>query len=205
MAEWWSGGPGAPRADPHRAAFFRPQAACFAARLSCATPLLAPTAGALGVALSSALAGQASLRVRRATRADGRDPPPRMWRRADVVCDAVMGVVLFRAMGGRYRSLLPSDLVKPGACAVESLPAPGSQYASEVSKGELARLMRRCASSFRGLAGWTGFWGRRSQTHPAASLPLLSAATAATTAALATAASLATTSPPTRPCLAASR
>ena len=33
--------------------------------------------------------------------------------------------------------------VKPGACAVESLPAPGSQYASDVCKGELARLMRR--------------------------------------------------------------
>ena len=39
-------------------------------------------------------------------------------------------------------SLFPRQ-VKPGACAVESLPAPGSQYASDVCKGELARLMRR--------------------------------------------------------------
>ena len=125
------------RPSPHT------QAACFALRLSCATPVLAPLAGAIGVGISSALAGQASLHVRHATRADGREPPPRAWRRQDVACDALLGVILFRAMGGRYRSLLPSDLVKPGACAVESLPAPGSAYAHGVSKGELARLMRR--------------------------------------------------------------
>jgi hypothetical protein len=40
-------------------------------------------------------------------------------------------------------SLFHATQVKPGACAVESLPAPGSQYASDVCKGELARLMRR--------------------------------------------------------------
>lgn len=164
------------------------QATCFALRLSCATPLLAPAAGALGVGVSSALAGQASLRARRNLGSDAAagTPVPRQWRRADVLCDAAVGVLLFRAMGGRFRSLLPSDLVslnfrvlpwsrkekncgatggkkserknsfcslstkkkkqkkvKPGACAVESLPAPGSQYASDVSKGELARLMRR--------------------------------------------------------------
>ena len=174
------------------------QATCFALRLSCATPLLAPAAGALGVGVSSALAGQASLRARRNLGSDDAagTPVPRQWRRADVLCDAAVGVLLFRAMGGRFRSLLPSDLVscsfrvlprfgkrklrgekkkksdrkkltlslsrptenhfdfsiiplpktkkvKPGACAVESLPAPGSQYASDVCKGELARLMRR--------------------------------------------------------------
>jgi hypothetical protein len=160
---WWGGGRGSlPRAVPTpRIVPPSFQAACFAARLSCATPLIAPTFGALGVALSSALAGQASLRVRRATRADGRDPPPRMWRKADVVCDAVMGVVLFRAMGGRYRALLPSDLVKPGACAVESLPAPGSQYATDVAKGELARLMRRWVAGVGWVEGWAGFPARR--------------------------------------------
>ena len=46
---------------------------------------------------------------------------------------------------------MPSDLFAPGAMAVESLPSPGSQYASEVSRGELARLFRRCLAS---LSSW---------------------------------------------------
>ena len=90
------------------------KATCFALRLSCATPLLAPAAGALGVGVSSALAGQASLRARRNLKSDDAagTPVPRQWRRADVLCDAAVGVLLFRAMGGRFRSLLPSDLVR---------------------------------------------------------------------------------------------
>ena len=47
-------------------------------------------------------------------------------------------------MGGRFRSLLPSDLFKAGACARESLPAPrGPDYASQISKEELKRIFRR--------------------------------------------------------------
>jgi len=101
--------------------------------------------------MASALAGQASLSARhamaaRAARTGGPPPPappPPLWRRRDVLLDAALGVTLFKAMGGRYRTLLPSDLVRPGACAVESLPAPGSAYAQGTSKGELVRLFRR--------------------------------------------------------------
>ena len=50
---------------------------------------------------------------------------------------------LLQMMGGRFRSVMPSDLVFPGACAVESLPAPGSEYASQAAKGELRRLFAR--------------------------------------------------------------
>lgn len=120
-------------------------------RLSCATPLLASAAGCLGVGVASALAGQASLSARHAMAARSAQgggpappaPPPPLWRRRDVLLDAALGVALFKAMGGRYRALLPSDLVRPGACAVESLPAPGSAYAQGTSKGELIRLFRR--------------------------------------------------------------
>jgi hypothetical protein len=48
-------------------------------------------------------------------------------------------------MGGRFRNLMPSSLLSPGACAVESLPAPGSEYASQMAKGELKRLFHRYA------------------------------------------------------------
>jgi hypothetical protein len=50
-------------------------------------------------------------------------------------------------MGGRFRNLMPSNLLHPGACAVESLPAPGSEYASQMAKGELRRLFKRSAAA----------------------------------------------------------
>lgn len=59
-----------------------------------------------------------------------------------------------QALGGRFRSVLPSDLFAPGAMAVESIPSPGAQYANEVSRGELARLFRRSAASLFSLK-WT--------------------------------------------------
>ena len=47
-------------------------------------------------------------------------------------------------MGGRFRTLLPSDLFRAGACARESLPAArGADYANPANKAELKRLMRR--------------------------------------------------------------
>ena len=48
-----------------------------------------------------------------------------------------------QALGGRFRSLLPSDLFWPGALAVESLPAPSAKYAAVEHRGELYRLFRR--------------------------------------------------------------
>ena len=50
---------------------------------------------------------------------------------------------LLQMMGGRFCSVMPSNLVYPGACAIESLPAPGSEYASHAAKGELRRLFAR--------------------------------------------------------------
>ena len=55
------------------------------------------------------------------------------------------GSVCLQMMGGRFRSVMPSNLVYPGACAIESLPAPGSEYASHAAKGELRRLFARSA------------------------------------------------------------
>lgn len=61
-------------------------------------------------------------------------------------------------MGGRFRNLMPSSLLHPGACAVESLPAPGSEYASQMAKGELRRLFKRCACvhPFCAMKAWRG-------------------------------------------------
>jgi hypothetical protein len=49
-------------------------------------------------------------------------------------------------MGGRFSSLMPSDLSKPGALAFESIPARADNseaYAQPSVKRELARIFRR--------------------------------------------------------------
>lgn len=53
---------------------------------------------------------------------------------------------MLQMMGGSFRSVMPSDLFKPGALARGSLPAAGKEYASDTFRGELKILMRRCVS-----------------------------------------------------------
>lgn len=55
---------------------------------------------------------------------------------------------MLQMMGGRFRSVMPSDLFKPGALARGSLPAAGKEYASDTFRGELKILMRRYVSMF---------------------------------------------------------
>lgn len=78
------------------------QAAGLACRVSCATPVLGPALGMVGVGAASAMAGQASLLCRqemerRSSGAAARPPPPPLLRRKDLVLDALLGVVLFKA------------------------------------------------------------------------------------------------------------
>jgi hypothetical protein len=48
-----------------------------------------------------------------------------------------------QVMGGRFASIMPSDITKPGALAFESIPAKGENYAKASIKRELARIFRR--------------------------------------------------------------
>lgn len=62
---------------------------------------------------------------------------------SDVLLPAVAGVVVFRALGGRFANVLPSHLARPGAFAVEYIPAQrGSKYANPTEK-ELVKSMGR--------------------------------------------------------------
>ena len=71
-----------------------------AVRVSCATPVIGPALGLLGVGLASAAAGQASRRTLRWYQGTG--PHPLAWppwegvRREDVALDAVAGLVVWR-------------------------------------------------------------------------------------------------------------
>lgn len=135
------------------------QALGFGLRLSCASRL-APLVGALAVAAASAAAGQASAGLARWRRSGGgRDSgaalfPPlrpfslRAWaatvQAEDVALDVLLGGALFVASGGRFRSLLPSDVARVGALARESIPATlGANYASETQRAELKLLFKR--------------------------------------------------------------
>jgi len=126
------------------------QGAGAALRISCATPVLGPLGGVLGVGFASALAGQASVKVRRLQKEGfqrGAFLTPRAllcdFHRHDVLLDAVLGIAAFTVMGGRFGSVMPSDLTKIGAIARESMPAAGMQYAGEEKKRELIRFFRR--------------------------------------------------------------
>lgn len=118
-----------------------------AARVSCATPVAGPLGGLLGVGLASALAGQAALHCRRAFLCpnDARTAVslPSPWQAETLLLDAALGVALFKVMGGRFRSVMPSDLTRVGAVAVESMPTRGIEYASAGKRRELFRFFRR--------------------------------------------------------------
>ncbi|GBF99262.1 hypothetical protein Rsub_11787 [Raphidocelis subcapitata] len=133
-------------------------------RVSCRTPVLGPALGMFGVGFASALAGQAGAHARAlflrdphppsaapadgAARARARAAAP-WWRlgqsvdRDEALFDAALGILIFKAAGGRFSSLMPSDLAAPGALAFESIPAVGNDYASPGVRRELARIFRR--------------------------------------------------------------
>lgn len=85
-------------------------------------------------------------------------PRPKWWpralpplprpplRRADwdaALLDAALGVALFRLAGGRFSSVMPSDLAAPGALGFDALPAAGGDYAGAGARRELLRIFRR--------------------------------------------------------------
>ena len=117
-----------------------------AMRISCATPIVAPWAGAAGVAAASVVAGHTSRKVQQWWE-KGTNPFERGMleglRKEDAIVDAVMGMGLFKLLGGSFRSVLPSDLRFPGALAKESLPARGSDYATDIQRAELRLLHQR--------------------------------------------------------------
>ena len=55
----------------------------------------------------------------------------------------LLGLCL-QLMGGRFRNMMPSDLFHAGAMARESLPAAGREYARDVPRRELLRMLKRC-------------------------------------------------------------
>ena len=122
------------------------QALGLALRVSSATPVAGPLGGLAGVGFASALAGQAGRRCKEVV-AEGRGAARRPLlagvRLEDLAVDAALGVLLYKAMGGRFSSVMPSNVGRVGAVACESRPAVGVEYAGERVRRELLHLLRR--------------------------------------------------------------
>jgi hypothetical protein len=58
----------------------------------------------------------------------------------DLYVSTAGGVVLFKVFGGRFRSVLPSHLLRPGSFAVSSLPARGKSYVRAQEKDVIGVL-----------------------------------------------------------------
>ena len=71
-----------------------------ACRVSCASPVLGPGIGVVGVGIASAMAGQAALHCQHHFKT-GRHPlsiaPRTAFQRKDLVLDAFMGILLYKA------------------------------------------------------------------------------------------------------------
>lgn len=59
----------------------------------------------------------------------------------DVLLSTVSGVVMYRALGGRYASALPSNLMRPGAFAVEWIPALNESVSATVKEREVIQML----------------------------------------------------------------
>ena len=61
----------------------------------------------------------------------------------DLAWSTAMGSAVFRALGGRFSSVLPSHILKPGAFGYEWIPAKGAQYATSWEKDWIQQLGKR--------------------------------------------------------------
>jgi hypothetical protein len=76
-----------------------PQLVGFMLKISCATPVLGPTVGLLGVGLASALAGQASKHTQKMVATRSSPFKPGFWEPLvveDIIADAALGVFSFK-------------------------------------------------------------------------------------------------------------
>ena len=114
-------------------------------RISTGSPLiLATTIGGISVTLSSLVASLAIVKsysisnifLQNSTNHHKSEYDTEMINLTvgDVCVSAVSGMVMYRALGGRFMSVLPSHLNKPGAFARQWIPAHSSNYANNTEK-----------------------------------------------------------------------
>jgi hypothetical protein len=115
-------------------------------RITCASRL-APIFGGLSVSLAGFTASFAAIKayslIQDSLKGETRDNfstgKPLSFSAPELVISTVSSVVIFRALGGRFSSVLPSHLFHPGAFAVERVPAVRGQQAAVSTEKALIR------------------------------------------------------------------
>lgn len=102
-------------------------------RLSCAVPVISPVVGASVCAVAGAIAASVSS----LTAGSG------TCTSEQLVGASLAAVTTYALLAGRFSSLLPSNVAKPGAFAARSIPAPGQAYATESEKRSLIQIYYR--------------------------------------------------------------
>ena len=115
--------------------FFKPL------RLTCSTPapFLSSLLGA-GAVLPASAAASLSVVSLAAFLSPRRE---RQLNRAEILFSTVTGVAVFKALGGRFRSVLPSHLLRPGAFAALPVPAKGQRFANAHQREAVNLIGRR--------------------------------------------------------------
>lgn len=103
---------------------------------------MSPALGLLSVGLASALANHVTRQLDHSL-ATGQGPLSLPLRARTVALDAVLGAAVYRSLGSRFASVLPSDVRFPGARVQGSLPAKGREYATPAERAQLQAMMRR--------------------------------------------------------------
>ena len=115
-------------------------------RITCASRL-APIFGGLSVSLAGFTASFVAIKayslIQDSLRGETMDNfstgKPLSFSTPELVVSTVSSVVIFRALGGRFSSVLPSHLFHPGAFAVERVPAIRGQQAAVATEKALIR------------------------------------------------------------------
>lgn len=116
----------------------------FMLKISCATPVLGPTMGLVGVGLANVLAGQASKHTRKMVVTRSHPLAPGFWEAPnpeDMVLDAVMGACIFKVTRVQRSKFVPfnSGPILGWICAI----APLSQL-FVLSRSQRGHGARRC-------------------------------------------------------------
>jgi hypothetical protein len=61
----------------------------------------------------------------------------------ELLASGVVSLVLYRALGGRFSSVLPSHLFAPGAFGIQCVPARSTSYANEIERDLMQTLGRK--------------------------------------------------------------
>ncbi|GBG61847.1 hypothetical protein CBR_g23801 [Chara braunii] len=135
------------------------QYAGYVCGISCVTPALGPMFGCAAVGVSSVAAGQAAAAMHRLIEVGDLWPNNSFGatQREEILLHALMGIAGFKALGGSFRNVMPSNLGYPGALARFSIPAKGEGYAVEAERAVIRRMFKQfgCHHCGRRSGGWS--------------------------------------------------